>query len=183
MPLQRLLIDAHRAQNEVDAYPVHESAAKWRSASKSAAGSEGDDLRVVCRSGRVGEGLRDDFRRRAFVSLRSEELGEGFDAPGATLKGVVIPKLPFSKPTDPLLNGPLRRCRLAALCLRQRRYWKRSRQQAVLFAKADDRAFSSLQDKRLITKGYGKTFLRSLPSQNIRFLSAAQIVDEIAARR
>ena len=32
-------------------------------------------------------------------------------------------------------------------------------------------------------KGYGKTFLRSLPSQNIRFLSAAQIVDEIAVRR
>lgn len=27
---------------------------------------------------------------------------EGFDAPGATLKGVVIPKLPFGLPTDPL---------------------------------------------------------------------------------
>lgn len=45
------------------------------------------------------KGLRDDFLADEHLSLFAlKSFWEGFDAPGATLKGVVIPKLPFSKP-------------------------------------------------------------------------------------
>ena len=48
-----------------------------------------------------------------------------------------------------------------------------------LIRKANDRGILILADKRLVTKGYGKTFLRSMPSQNIRFCSAAEIIADI----
>ena len=51
-----------------------------------------------------------------------------------------------------------------------------------LIRKADDRGVLILADKRLMTKSYGKTFLRSLPSQNIRFCSIDEIAAELAGR-
>ncbi len=63
-----------------------------------------DDLRVVCQKWGVSvKGLRDDFIADEHLSLFAlKSFWEGFDAPGATLKTVVIPKLPFTKPSDPL---------------------------------------------------------------------------------
>ncbi|MFR4803540.1 MAG: hypothetical protein ACLT98_09600 [Eggerthellaceae bacterium] len=53
--------------------------------------------------GRFDEGSARRFpQRRAFVSVRPEKLLGGLRRARATLKGVVIPKLPFAKPTDPL---------------------------------------------------------------------------------
>ena len=49
-----------------------------------------------------------------------------------------------------------------------------------LIRKADDRGVLILADKRLMTKSYGKTFLRSLPSRNIRFCSIDEIAAELA---
>ena len=36
-----------------------------------------------------------------------------------------------------------------------------------------------LCDQRLLSKGYGKKFLRSLPSKNVQSLSTAEIVAEV----
>ena len=128
-------------------------------------------MRVVCQKWGVSvKGLRDDFLADEHLSLFAlKSFWEGFDAPGATLKGVVIPKLPFSKPTDPLSceratrdDAAWRRYVLPAAVLETKQAAGR------LIRKADDRGILILADKRLITKGYGKTFLRSLPSQNIR---------------
>ena len=95
---------------------------------------------------------------------------EGFDAPGATLKSVVIPKLPFAKPTDPLS------CERA---LRDQSAWSHyTLPQAVIEIKqaagrlirsSTDKGVLVLADRRLLTKGYGKVFLNSLPSRTIRF--------------
>ena len=91
---------------------------------------------------------------------------EGFDASGATLRCVVIPKLPFANPTEPLS---------CERNVREERAWaKYSLPDAVLEVKqaagrlirtSTDRGVLVLADSRLLSKGYGKKFLSSLPSQ------------------
>lgn len=141
-----------------------------------------DDLRVVCQKWGVSvKGLRDDFLADEHLSLFAlKSFWEGFDAPGATLKGVVIPKLPFAKPTDPLS------CERAA---RDDQAWRRyvlpaavlETKQAAgrLIRKADDTGVLILADRRLLTKSYGKAFLNSLPSRTIKVMTAAEIVADL----
>ncbi|MTH38900.1 DNA polymerase III subunit epsilon, partial [Veillonella dispar] len=96
------------------------------------------------------------------------------------LKGVVIPKLPFAKPTDPLS------CERAA---RDDQAWRRyvlpaavlETKQAAgrLIRKADDTGVLILADRRLLTKSYGKAFLNSLPSRTIKVMTAAEIVSDL----
>lgn len=143
-----------------------------------------EDLRLVCQKWGVSvKGLRDDFIKDEHLSLFAlKSFWEGFDAPGSTLKGVVIPKLPFAKPSDPLS------CERAA---RDDQAWRHfvlpaavlETKQAAgrLIRKSTDTGILILADNRLVTKGYGKTFLRSLPSQNIKIMPAQEIIAEIAA--
>ena len=135
-------------------------------------------LRLVCQKWGVStKGLRDDFLKDEHLSLFAlKSFWEGFDAPGATLKGVVIPKLPFAKPTDPLS------CERA---LRDAAAWSHyTLPQAVIEVKqaagrlirsSTDKGVLILADKRLLTKGYGRAFLKSLPSKNIRKVRMAEI--------
>ncbi len=141
-----------------------------------------EDLRLVCQKWGVSvKGLRDDFLADEHLSLFAlKSFWEGFDAPGATLKGVIIPKLPFAKPTDPLS------CERAA---RDAQAWRRyvlpaavlETKQAAgrLIRKADDEGVLILADKRLVTKGYGKAFLKSLPSKNIHVCTIDEVVSAL----
>lgn len=145
-----------------------------------------DDLRLVCQKWGVSvKGLKDDFLKDEHLSLFAlKSFWEGFDAPGSTLKGVVIPKLPFGLPTDPLS------------CERQQRddrAWAHYSlpaavievKQAVgrLIRTATDTGIVVLADKRLITKYYGKAFLNSLPSRSITYATCDEIVEEVLRRR
>ena len=139
-------------------------------------------LRLVCQKWGVStKGLRDDFLKDEHLSLFAlKSFWEGFDAPGATLKGVVIPKLPFAKPTDPLS------CERA---VRDSSAWSHyTLPQAVIEVKqAAGRLIRSqtdsgtlvLADKRLVTKGYGRVFLRSLPSKNIVKCTRAEAIEAL----
>lgn len=141
-----------------------------------------NDLRLVCQKYGVSvKGLRDDFLADEHLSLFAlKSFWEGFDAPGATLKGVVIPKLPFARPTDPLY------CERAARD--DRAWWHYVLPQAVietkqaagrLIRKADDTGVLILADKRLVTKSYGKVFLKSLQSKTVRVRTADEIVQAL----
>ena len=178
--LNRLLVAAHIAQkgsmltlftNRREMEQCYEEVAPQLKA---------DDLRVVCQKWGVSvKGLRDEFLADQHLSLFAlKSFWEGFDAPGATLRGVIIPKLPFVRPTDPLY------CERAARD--DRAWWRYVLPQAVietkqaagrLIRKADDHGVLILADKRLVTKRYGKTFLSSLQSRTVRVCT----IDEIAA--
>lgn len=144
------------------------------------------DLRLVCQKWGVSvKGLRDDFLADEHLSLFAlKSFWEGFDAPGATLKGVIIPKLPFSKPTDPLS------CERAA---RDDQAWRHyvlpkaiiETKQAAgrLIRKADDTGVLILADRRLLTKNYGKSFLNSLPSHTVKVRSAHEIAQALSLMR
>lgn len=141
-----------------------------------------DDLRLVCQKWGVSvKGLKDDFLKDEHLSLFAlKSFWEGFDAPGATLRGVIIPKLPFAKPSDPLS------CERAA---RDSQAWRHyvlpaavlEVKQAAgrLIRKADDSGVLILADHRLVSKGYGKAFLNSLPSKTIRVVPCAEIAREL----
>lgn len=120
--------------------------------------------------------------RDRFVSERTSSLfalkafWEGFDASGETLRCVVIPKLPFASPTDPLS------CERA---LREDRAWARyALPDAVLEVKqaagrlirsSTDTGVLVLADSRLVSKGYGKKFLNSLPTTSYQRIEAHRI--------
>ena len=93
---------------------------------------------------------------------------EGFDAAGDTLRCVVIPKLPFSSPKDPIVQER---------SARDRNAWRKwSLPEAVLSVKqaagrlirsSSDSGVLVLADSRVSTKGYGKVFLKSMPTSNV----------------
>ncbi len=118
--------------------------------------------------------LRDRFlgdKAHSLFALKA--FWEGFDAAGDTLRCVVIPKLPFSSPTDPLS------CERG---VREDRAWARySLPEAVLEVKqaagrlirtSSDEGVLVLADARLVPKGEGKKFLNSLPAAYQRIDSA-----------
>ncbi|HET8939603.1 MAG TPA: ATP-dependent DNA helicase [Polyangiales bacterium] len=93
---------------------------------------------------------------------------QGVDVPGTALRLVIIDKLPFEVPSDPLVSARCLRLKergqepfmhylvpAAALTLKQGF--------GRLIRARSDRGIVALLDERVSTKGYGKVFLRSLP--------------------
>ena len=102
------------------------------------------------------------------VLLGTSSFWEGVDVKGAALSVVVIDKLPFAVPDDPVLKA-----RLEAI---ERRggnpFFEEQVPQAVIALKQgvgrlirdhDDFGVIMLCDQRLRTRGYGRIFLDSLP--------------------
>ena len=126
-----------------------------------------EGLELACQlKGASVRRLRDHFIAEKASSLFAlKAFWEGFDASGDTLRCVVIPKLPFASPTDPLARER---------DAREDRAWARyALPDAVLEVKqaagrlirtSSDRGVLVLADSRLVSKGYGKKFLKSLPT-------------------
>jgi len=102
------------------------------------------------------------------VLLGTTSFWQGVDVPGEALSLVVIDKLPFGVPGDPLVSARIDRIReqggnpfreyqtpMAVLELKQGL--------GRLIRSRSDRGLLAVLDPRLTTKFYGKTFLRSLP--------------------
>jgi ATP-dependent DNA helicase DinG len=141
---------------------------------------EGITLRCQTR-GFSAKRLRDEFLENEALSLFAlRSFWEGFDAPGATLRCVIIPKLPFGKPNDPLM---LERG------LREPNVWKSyALPEAVIDLKqaagrlirsSTDTGSLVLADSRLLTKWYGRAFLAALPSQQRHALDTRAIAERL----
>ncbi len=100
--------------------------------------------------------------------LGAASFWEGVDVPGRELSVVVIDKLPFAAPDDPVLEATLKAVREAG----DNPFTTVQLPQAVLALKqgagrlirqADDFGVLVLGDPRLTSRPYGRLFLRSLP--------------------
>ena len=111
---------------------------------------------------------------QSLFALRS--FWEGFDATGETLRCVVIPKLPFANPHDPLV------------CERETRdsraWWRYSLPEAILSVKQaagrlirskTDSGLLILADSRLVSRRYGKQFIAALPTSNSHLVQCENV--------
>jgi ATP-dependent DNA helicase DinG len=112
--------------------------------------------------------LRRFSRETDSVLFAVASFWEGVDIPGESLSLVIIDKLPFEVPSDPVIMARIARIKAmggnpftefqvprAILTLRQGL--------GRLMRTADDRGVIAILDTRLFAKGYGRQFLRSLP--------------------
>ena len=137
-----------------------------------------EGLELVCQQRNSSSRyLRDHFIAEKSSSLFAlKAFWEGFDASGDTLRCVVIPKLPFASPTEPLAQER---------DLREERAWAQyALPDAVLEVKqaagrlirtSSDVGVLVLADSRLMTKGYGKKFLQSLPTSGYQKIESNQV--------
>ncbi len=115
----------------------------------------------------------DEFKRDVFsVLFATASFWEGVDVQGEALSLVIMDKLPFSVPSDPVAKA-----RAEAVDARGgSSFMELSVPEAVirfkqgfgrLIRSRSDRGVVAVLDKRLVTKRYGQIFLRSLPKVRV----------------
>jgi ATP-dependent DNA helicase DinG len=118
--------------------------------------------------------------RRA-VLVATQSFWEGVDVPGHALRLVVLEKVPFSVPTDPLVQAraarieqaggqPFRELFVPTAQMMLKQGFGR------LIRTRDDKGVVALLDSRVLSKGYGQSLLAALPP-------AKRVVDIDAACR
>ena len=137
------------------------------------------DLDEVLILGQGLDGQRRQVLRTFEESDRSLLLGtssfwEGVDIPGDQLSCVVIVRLPFSVPTEPVFAARAERMRdpflqyaLPQAALRLKQGFGR------LIRRRDDRGAVIILDNRILERDYGKAFLEALPPAS-RYLGPAE---------
>ncbi|HUH95753.1 MAG TPA: helicase C-terminal domain-containing protein [Anaerolineales bacterium] len=113
------------------------------------------------------------------VLLGTRSFWEGVDVPGEALSVVVITKLPFDVPTDPLIaarsemyEDSFNEYYLPEAILKFRQGFGR------LIRTASDRGVVAILDRRVLTKQYGRWFLESLPRCTIKQGPSANLARE-----
>jgi ATP-dependent DNA helicase DinG len=125
--------------------------------------------------------LVDRFRATpGAVLLGTSSFWEGVDVPGDALSLVVIDKLPFAPHTDPLIAARMQSCaeaggdpfaqiQLPAAAIALKQGFGR------LIRRRDDRGIVAILDGRVVSRGYGRTFLARLPAGLPRSSSLEQV--------
>ena len=145
-----------------------------------------DAAGAVARGNQQGQLLAQFVAAGNALLVATSSFWEGVDVRGDALSCVIIDKLPFTSPDDPLLKARIEDCRLrggdpfndvqlpdAVITLKQG--------VGRLIRDTDDRGVLVICDNRLVMRPYGEVFLNSLPptprtrdlKQAIAFLQAA----------
>ncbi|MBT3514320.1 MAG: DEAD/DEAH box helicase [Nitrospina sp.] len=108
------------------------------------------------------------FKETPAVIFGTNSFWQGVDVPGDALKSVIITKLPFDVPSEPLTEArieDLRRCSIDPFSHYQipRAIIQLKQGFGRLIRKQSDTGVVSILDSRMVNRGYGKQFLDSLP--------------------
>ncbi|MFZ5472225.1 MAG: ATP-dependent DNA helicase [Myxococcota bacterium] len=134
---------------------------------------------VLLQGERPKSALLEAFKAQPSVLFASHSFWEGVDVPGEALSLVVIDRLPFASPADPLVAARIDQLRergeepfssyqlpQATIALRQGF--------GRLIRSKRDRGIVALLDRRVSTKAYGRAFLTSLPKTR-RFADVSEL--------
>lgn len=118
------------------------------------------------------------------VLFGTNSFWEGVDVPGDALSAVIVVRLPFSAPEEPLF-------RAKALKMQQQgvnSFYKLSLPEAIirfkqgfgrLIRSSRDKGALIVLDRRIDTKSYGKDFLRALPNVEVRKVTLEDMVFDL----
>ena len=118
-----------------------------------------------------------EFKEAPSVIFGTSSFWQGVDVPGEALSNVIITKLPFDVPTEPLIEAriedlrkrsinPFRHFQIPRAIIQLRQGFGR------LIRKKTDRGVVAILDTRVVKRSYGKLFIDSLPK--------CPVVDDIA---
>ena len=114
------------------------------------------------------------------VILGTAAFWEGIDVPGEALSQIVIARLPFPVPTDPVYEGrsnqfddPFAEYALPQAVLRFRQGFGR------LIRGSTDRGVFVVVDSRIVRRAYGETFLDGLPDLEVRRMKADALAGHV----
>jgi ATP-dependent DNA helicase DinG len=117
------------------------------------------------------QALLDGFKQsERAVLLGTRSFWEGVDIPGESLSAVVIIRLPFAVPSDPIFaarsetyNNAFNDYTVPDAILRFRQGFGR------LIRTKMDRGIVTIFDSRVVTKGYGASFIHAVPQCTVRY--------------
>ncbi|WP_432355148.1 ATP-dependent DNA helicase DinG [Sporosarcina sp. A2] len=141
----------------------------------------------------IAQGISSGSRYRLLKSFRQYEKAvlfgtnsfwEGVDVPGNSLSAIIIVRLPFSSPSEPVFKAKTAQLNkmgknaftayaLPEAILRLRQGFGR------LIRSSTDTGFFIILDRRIETKSYGVKFLEALPDVPVKKVSLARMVDEL----
>ncbi len=129
--------------------------------------------------------LLEEFKRgRNKVLFATDSFWEGVDVAGDSLRCVIIARLPFAVPTDPVMSAraeylekrgmsPFNDYFLPMAALKLKQGYGR------LIRRATDKGSVIVCDNRLITRSYGKKLLRALPKSAEIFDVSGKVLEEL----
>ena len=137
---------------------------------------QGDDDRA-----RLLDSFKEDIHSVLFAT---DSFWEGIDSPGETLEMLVISRLPFRVPDEPVVKARSRRIKDRG----GNPFYEMSLPEAVMKLKqgfgrlirsSKDKGSVIIADNRLLTKAYGGMFLESLPETGRSFNKSQTILRDI----
>ncbi len=128
-------------------------------------------------------GLLNEFRKTPHsILFGTDSFWQGVDVPGEALSNVIIFKLPFAVPDDPLLQARMEQIRKEG----HSPFFQYQLPQAVLKLKQgfgrlirtrSDKGIVVILDPRVVTRSYGRVFLDALPACPIQVIQSDSLSD------
>ena len=181
--MEKLLVDLGKSL-EGHVLVLFTSHAALRGTARAVRGPlEAEDIRVLAQGidGSPARILADFADNPKGVILGTSSFWEGVDLSGGLLKAVVVARLPFQVPTEPIFaarseqyEDPFKQYAVPQSVLRFRQGIGR------LIRGSNDRGSIVVLDRRITARSYGKSFLDSIPPATVK-VAPISAIPELAA--
>ena len=180
--LEKSLTEVARASGGgiLGLFTSHAGVRAARNGIKATLGAEGIEVLAQGIDGAPWRLIEAATENRNTVLLGTASFWEGVDLPGDLLRVLMVARLPFGVPTEPvfaarsdLYADPFRQFALPQAVLRFRQGFGR------LIRSSSDRGVVVVLDSRILTKAYGGTFLNSIPRCTVREVFSRALGEEV----